>query len=437
MKRWAPISNPGPGNSHRNFNESTAERGSFPDARGYQQMLDELVTATTKAGFPESEGDSTQLAAAIQSGGLNVAEATGSANAWVVTLDQPIAQYKRGRHLWIKAPATNTTTDITVDISSRGARQLRKANGRKPAIGDIVGGEWYPVFDDGAVLQLQRALPSDWGTGEIPLLALPFPEVYTADKIVGITVGAKAGQGGYLLLTGGEILTLGRATSGGLGISRRAVVPAADFGSTNANHLAVSSTYYLRGYLDADYNLVVYLQRGTDADAPPPGLIGSPGSTANGGFDSTQLDILLARIVTGAAGTAPVMTRYANAARLTLVASRSTPALGSTSGVNTVWSSGGESVYIGASGGVNWTLVFPLLWARKPSVIMVAGAYNVGTATAEQYLSGYAGVLTTSSITRDAITAVGATDYSEANVWSGGTLNWTNHSGTLRIVANV
>jgi hypothetical protein len=68
---------------------------------------------------------------------------------------------------------------------------------------------------------------------------------------------------------------------------------------------------------------------------------------------------------------------------------------------------------------------------------MLSGAYQVGTATAEQYLSGYSGVLGTNTISRDVVEAWGSTDYWEANVWEISQLRWTNHRGDLRLSATV
>lgn len=377
------------------------------------------------------------MSEALQAGNLNWAVAGGTANAWTINPNRAASAYRDGRVLWVKAPATNTSSTVNADLSSLGNRRIKKADGSDPAIGDIIGGRWYPTIGEGSNICVVAALPSDWGSGEVPVQALPFPEVYTTDKLITMTSGPKAGQGGYILVNGGETVTLGRATAGGLGVSRRSLVPAADYGWTNANHLAVNSTYYLRGYLDADYKLTLYLQRGADSDAIPGGLLGTPGAATGGGFDSTKLDILLAKIVTGAAGATPTLERYANAALLTLVAARSTPALGSTTGTNTIWSSGGESVTVAGSGTVTWTLIFPLGWARKPTVVLVGGAYQVGGATAEQYVSGFANALSYGPITRSAITAAGVSDYSDGPVWNGATLRWTAHSGALQIVANV
>lgn len=400
---------------------------------------EEAMALIEAAGLVPDADDLTQVLSATRSQAANYRVVGGTPNAltFASVAAHKVKAYLPGHVFRFRTGAAANTGPCTFKADDLPAIALLKRNGLPVKATDLSASTAFEgiVIDGG--LHLLAPVASDMGTGELPIQALPFPEVFTADKMVAISVGMKAGQGGYVLMNGGETIAIGRGVGGGLGLIRQALVPLSDFGWSNANHLAAGSTYYLRAYLDAEFNLVPYLQRGTDADAEPGGLVGTAGAGAGGGFDSTRLDILLGKIVTGAAGTTPVLTRYANAAQLSMVATRSTPQLSSTSGVNTIWSSGGESVYVGASGGVNWTLVFPLLWARKPSAIMVAGAYNVGTATAEQYLSGYAGVLTTSSITRDAITAVGATDYLEATVWSGGTLNWTNHSGALRIVAIV
>ena len=272
--------------------------------------------------------------------------------------------------------------------------------------------------------------------GNIVREALPFPEVYSADKMIALSVAAKAGQGGSLAVTGGEIVQVGQDKGGGLGEARRAVVPATDFGVANANHLLVNSTYYLRGQFIAGV-FTPYLQRGADTDAVPAGLVGTPNVAAGGGFDSSRLDILFARIVTGAAGTPPTLTRYRNAAVLQITASRTTPALGQTTGVNTVWSSGAESVFVASYATAICTLVFAIEWARKPSAVSVSGGYWVGGATTSQYVSAGANYVTATAITRDTIVTVSSTDYIEGQVWNGSTINWTYHIGWASISTQV
>jgi hypothetical protein len=61
MKRWSPIAYPGPGDSHRNFNQSTGERGSWLDGGGYQQILDELTAIVEFYGLTPSDVDSDQV----------------------------------------------------------------------------------------------------------------------------------------------------------------------------------------------------------------------------------------------------------------------------------------------------------------------------------------------------------------------------------------
>jgi hypothetical protein len=80
--------------------------------------------------------------------------------------------------------------------------------------------------------------------------------------------------------------------------------------------LAVSSTYYLRGQIVSGV-LSIYVQKGTDADPIPASLRGTPGGASGGGFDSTVLDILFGKIVTGVAGSLATITPLANAASLT------------------------------------------------------------------------------------------------------------------------
>lgn len=71
MKRWEPIAYPGPDNgfgaaTHRNFNQGTGARGSWLDAGGYQQLIDELAYLIEQAGLTLDEADSEQVYKAIR-----------------------------------------------------------------------------------------------------------------------------------------------------------------------------------------------------------------------------------------------------------------------------------------------------------------------------------------------------------------------------------
>ena len=146
-----------------------------------------------------------------------------------------------------------------------------------------------------------------------PITMLPFPQVETADRTLTINpvVGA---AGGTVSLATGTALTLCQAETATTGRVRRfetAAYVSAD--------LDADSTYFLRAKVD-DGALQIYTQKGTDEDGIPVGLVGTPDAGAGGGFDSTALDALLARVVTGAAGTLPTVTALANAARLSVSA---------------------------------------------------------------------------------------------------------------------
>lgn len=80
--------------------------------------------------------------------------------------------------------------------------------------------------------------------------------------------------------------------------------------------LDVNSLYFVRAHVAADGALLVYICKGADGDVTPDTSMGTPGGDAGGGFDSTRLDALLARVQTGAAGTVPTVKLYINANRI-------------------------------------------------------------------------------------------------------------------------
>jgi hypothetical protein len=97
----------------------------------------------------------------VQSGKWVYAVATGSANSWAVATNPALAAYAAGRILWIKAPATNTSTAVVINISGLGTRAIKKADATVPQIGDLVSGSWYPTIDDGTNVCIITTLPSD------------------------------------------------------------------------------------------------------------------------------------------------------------------------------------------------------------------------------------------------------------------------------------
>jgi len=186
-----------------------------------------------------------------------------------------------------------------------------------------------------------------------PYATLDYPTVCTADNRAGVT-GAAAAAGGIVSLPAGVTIVLGEDLGDGLG-RMRAFSPAA----WQSTDLDADSTYYLRGQVAADGTLLVYTAKGTDSDAIPDGLKGTVDATESGGFDSTVLDVLLAKVVTGAAGSAPAITLLANAAVLSASISRT----------STVYSSTG-----------NDPDTYQLSWARAPRRTSLS-SYSVYTSS--------------------------------------------------------
>jgi hypothetical protein len=140
------------------------------------------------------------------------------------------------------------------------------------------------------------------------LTSLDYPTICTATNKANVTTSIDA-VGGKVTLAAADKIELGKAV-GTNGVMMLDATTA--FVSPS---LAVSSTYYLRCMYVGD-TLTFYVQKGTDSDAIPTGLVGTVNGASGGGFDSTVLDMLVAKIVTGTVGTIPTVTPLANAKNL-------------------------------------------------------------------------------------------------------------------------
>ncbi len=162
MKRWSPIAYPGPGDSHRNFNQGTGERGSWIDGRGYQQMMDELSSATLGTGHAASESDSKQLLASISSG-IYLGAAGGSANGLTATIPGGVMlpELIAGMRFSILVSASNTgaaTLDLTGFTIDPAAKPVVRQDGAALNRGDLNPGVRNLVFD-GTSFRLFSLIP--------------------------------------------------------------------------------------------------------------------------------------------------------------------------------------------------------------------------------------------------------------------------------------
>lgn len=140
--------------------DDNAEDGTPLGADFLNNIKAQLLTFFQESGIAIDNADA-MLAYAVQSGGLNWAVATGTANAWAADPALAVPTYATGRLLWLKAPATNTSSVVNANVSGLGNRRIKRANGLDPAPSDLVGGRWYPTFDDGTNICIVTPLPSD------------------------------------------------------------------------------------------------------------------------------------------------------------------------------------------------------------------------------------------------------------------------------------
>lgn len=239
--------------------------------------------------------------------------------------------------------------------------------------GTVVPGDITIVADTSfnalAMLAQHNELADPHGLA-LPFAALDYPTIGTSDNKMTVTPATVAGQGGKVSTPSGVLLSLGRVvTSAKTGIMRH--VETAAYTSPD---LAVSSTYYLRGKFVGNV-FTFYVQKGTDSDAIPTSLVGTENGATGGGFDSTVLDILFAKIVTSTAGTMPTVTTLANNKLLEYYADFS---------VNTgSLAIGTEPKLIGTTApnntSIEWTKTVTINWARTYKRLTISGAAWTGT----------------------------------------------------------
>ncbi|WP_019646964.1 phage tail protein [Novispirillum itersonii] len=179
-----------------------------------------------------------------------------------------------------------------------------------------------------------------------PLAAVPYPTVVTPDCRINITPSAVTGTGGAISVPAGVDIVMAQEVRSGHGRMVTATTSA-----WTSQPLDVGATYYLRAHIDGGA-LLIYAQRGADTDAIPASQRGTPNAASGGGFDTTKTDVLLARVVTGAAGGVPTVTRLSNSDRL----------------MAHMEATGQATGYIPEAIAYTYTVNFTYNWARTPVV---------------------------------------------------------------------
>lgn len=271
----------------------------------------------------------------------------------------------------VKFHAAGNGTD-TINVNALGAKSIKQYDNLGAKINAvIVLNQLADLEYDGVDFVILDPLPPAPSYDTYPLSALPFPTIATATSRLTVTGNIVAGQGGTVSIGAGTYVALCEGVvAATTGRKRTFQTPAYTSGT-----LAVSSTYFLRAYIVAGV-LTFYTQGGTDGDAIPAGLLGTPGAGTGGGFDSTCLDMLVAKVVTGVAGTTPTVTPLANAEKL----------LSKTVGNDSYTRVTGPTGTMSAKRNTPLTLN----WARVPTLYSARTAYGItGAASSPEEFSVY------------------------------------------------
>lgn len=285
-------------------------------------MSDHEVDADPHTGYATKVG--------VQHNAYNYAVAGGTGDEITVTYSPAYSAWVDGMSFFVKITAANTIAAPTVSPDGLTAKTIVKNTGIELAIGEqqvgMIAEYKYNLTLDKVLLQNPNPLFSHYRL----LLMLDYPTIQNATNILTVTPSTDA-AGGKVAIAAGTLIELGKAINNDYGVMRQAITSA--FTSPS---LSVSSTYYLRAKFIGE-SFTVYVQKGTDTDSTPAGLVGTVNGTTGGGFDSTHLDILLAKVVTSTAGTTPTVTALKNKKLLYATGQRSDgPSTSFTSTLNIV-----------------------------------------------------------------------------------------------------
>ena len=333
----------------------TGDRIIGDDGKTYRSLIDSNTAqtpSTSPTKWEEWAPTLSRFAALIQRQTYTAFTTAGVAPNFTLTPSPAIAAYAAGQRFRVKFHAAGAGSDV-LNISALGNKSLKQYDSTGTKVAAVIAAnQLADVEYDGVDLVIIDPLPA---SGAMPLAALPFPTIGATNRVMGATGAIVAGQGGTVSVPAGVAVSLSEEISAGVtGVLRSFITSA----WTSAN-LAVSSTYYLRAQVQSGV-LTFYVQQGTDADSIPASLKGTPGAASLGGFDSTVLDMLVAKVVTGAAGSAPTVTNLANASILKY------------SGNNS------NAISLSSSGGAEWTANYALNWARTPTCLFSFGAEYIG-----------------------------------------------------------
>lgn len=227
---------------------------------------------------------------------------------WSATEDYPVgAHVQHDGKLWRSAknhigikPVANSTTWELLKATQKELDEAYSSANHSHSFASITN---KPSTLDGYGILDGLTPKSIW----LPFSALPLAVVSTDDGRMPVTAESLSGGAGRVSIPAGISLSLAvEVESSKKGFVKEFLTPI-----WTSPVLAANSEYFLRGQV-ANGGLLMYVQKGKLSDAVPLSLKGSPVADSGGGFNTTALDVCLARIITGAAGTVPVVQRIIN-----------------------------------------------------------------------------------------------------------------------------
>ena len=373
-----PKSNPATRLLNGRFTDGNPATG-LPASRDLAQwgnlVTDELNNVVIDGGLTPNEAVNTQVRDAIRNMITTRLPLINNGRVWVdnvtftaaVTTEGQAVYYNTANNRYAPAIAGSNPANRPVGIAHLAAREVTFF-GRTGAIANATftpGSRYYLSATAGG--QITTTAPADVVQMGIAIsgnelyvdidpigatqpsivnlhpLAASFPTIANATNVLAST-GVVGPTGGKISVPSGTVIVMNEDLGNNICALRQVTTAA-----WTSGEMAVSSIYYLRCQVIGGI-LIPYIQQGAENDTVPASLKGTINGTSGGGFDSTPIDCLLARIVTGAAGTAPIITNLANSERL----------------FAHFESTGGHTAYYPTSITAEYSKTFVLNWARTP-----------------------------------------------------------------------
>jgi hypothetical protein len=296
----APYGVSDPNAPYVNGNPTTGTMGSIPPAASIEFPQREIVGLIGACGFTPDNADLLQLAKAVQSGLLNFAVDTGTANNYQIAVNPALLASKPGNRWYVKI-ANTSTGPSTLNVNGIGAKPIVYGNGDPLITGDLTAGGIAEFFDNGARFELSpthtsplsgtRAALSGVRMFTTPGPTLYVPTVGTRAVLVEVLGGGGGGGGSYP--TGAGQVSFGVAGGAG-GYARKFITSgfanvSLVVGAQGAGGVPSGGTGGTGG--TSSFGAILTCAGGNGGVSYPPQSVGPGNSTTAGGGSASGGDI--------------------------------------------------------------------------------------------------------------------------------------------------